>query len=78
MTNQIKEIEHIKEMIASVKPDDTATLDEIDARVWCVEYKIAYVSNKREYIESCDCGDYEILIINNRDFSEIYEPDTNG
>lgn len=29
----MSEIEHIKEMIASVNPDDTGTLDEIDVLV---------------------------------------------
>ena len=35
LDEHMNEAQKILEMIESAKPEDTATLDEIDARVWC-------------------------------------------
>lgn len=41
----MKEADEILRMIETVSPDDTVKLDEIDARVWCLQEGSAYCAD---------------------------------
>ena len=45
-TNRIEEAKHILTLIENVDKDDAKTLDEIDARVWCLRHEVLFELDK--------------------------------
>lgn len=62
-----KEIEHIKAMIESVDPDDTQTLDEIDATVF-----FTLNPKERVYFSSMSIKEY-LLGVRDQHYSKVYK-----